>query len=173
MDSQQNFYMLEVNTRVQVEHPVTELITGVDIVQEMIRVSAGEPLGYKQEDIKLNGHAIECRINAEDPSRGFMPQPGLIETYRPPGGPGVRLDSHAGVGYRIPTNYDSMIGKLLVHAPTRTEAIARMKIALEEFEIGPIKTTIGLHRSLLDNSQFVNVEFDIHYIDRMLAEESS
>ncbi|MDG2053591.1 MAG: acetyl-CoA carboxylase biotin carboxylase subunit [Phycisphaerales bacterium] len=172
MDGQQNFYMLEVNTRVQVEHPVTELITGVDIVQEMIRVAAGEPLGYKQEDIKLDGHAIECRINAEDPSRGFMPQPGLIETYRTPGGPGVRIDSHAGVGYRIPANYDSMIGKLLVHAPTRTEAIARMKIALDEFEIGPIKTTIGLHRSLLDNSQFVNVEFDIHYIDRMLAEDS-
>ena len=173
MDEKQNFYMLEVNTRVQVEHPVTELITGVDIVQEMIRVAAGEPLRYKQEDIKLDGHAIECRINAEDPSRGFMPQPGLIETYRSPGGPGVRIDSHAGVGYRIPTNYDSMIGKLLVHAPSRNEAITKMKIALDEFEIGPIKTTIGLHRSLLDNSQFVDVEFDIHYIDRMLAKESS
>ena len=159
MDDDQNFYMLEVNTRVQVEHPVTELITGIDIVQEMIRVSSGEHLSYTQKDVHLNGHAIECRINAEDPARGFMPQPGLIETYRPPGGPGVRLDSHAGVGYRIPANYDSMIGKLLVHAPSREEAIARMKIALDEFEIGPIKTTIELHRSLLDNRKFVDVDF--------------
>ena len=146
MDGDQNFFMLEVNTRVQVEHPVSELISGVDIVGEQIRVAAGEPLSIKQEDISINGHAIECRINAEDPDRGFMPQAGLIETWNPPGGLGVRLDSHAIAGYRIPPNYDSMIGKLIVHGPDRETAIARMRVALDEFKVGPIKTTIPLHR---------------------------
>ncbi|HWB20241.1 MAG TPA: acetyl-CoA carboxylase biotin carboxylase subunit [Phycisphaerales bacterium] len=171
MDGNHNFYMLEVNTRVQVEHPVTEMITGVDIVKEMIRVSAGEPLQYKQSDIKINGHSIECRINAEDPDRNFMPQAGVVDVFVPPGGPGVRMDSHVRAGYRIPPNYDSMIGKLIVHAPTRSEAIARMKGALDEFRIGPIRTTIPLHRRLMDNQQFVDADFDIHYVERLLKQE--
>ncbi|MCC6320587.1 MAG: acetyl-CoA carboxylase biotin carboxylase subunit [Phycisphaerales bacterium] len=168
MDKDQNFYMLEVNTRVQVEHPVTELITGVDIVKEMIRVSAGEKLSLKQADVKTNGHAIECRINAEDPDRNFMPSPGKITRYEPPGGPGVRLDSHVVTGYTVPTNYDSMIGKLLVHAPTRQEAITRMERALREFKVEPIKTTIGLHRRLMADSGFVQGGVDIHYLERLL-----
>jgi acetyl-CoA carboxylase biotin carboxylase subunit len=171
MDKQQNFYMLEVNTRVQVEHPVTEMFTGVDIVKEMIRVSAGEPLQYRQRDIVINGHAIECRINAEDPSRNFMPQAGLVERFAPPGGPGVRVDSHVRAGYRIPPNYDSMIGKLIVHGRDRTEAIAKMRGALDEFRIGPLKTTIPLHRRLMDTQAFIDADFDIHYVERLLKSE--
>jgi len=170
MDGQQNFYMLEVNTRVQVEHPVTEMVTGVDIVQESIRIAAGEPLRWRQRDIRLNGHAIECRINAEDPDRGFQPQPGLVERFLPPGGPGVRLDTHVRAGYRIPSMYDSMIGKLIVKAPTRREAIGKMRAALDEFTIEPIRTTIPLHRRLMDNRQFAEGDFDIHYIERLLKE---
>jgi len=172
MDHEQNFYMLEVNTRVQVEHPVTEMITGVDIVQEGIRVAAGEPLSIRQEDIRARGHAIECRINAEDPDRNFMPQAGLIETFDPPGGLGVRLDSHARSGYRIPPNYDSMIGKLIVHAPTREQAITRMLEALRQFRIGPMNTTISLHRRLLDRPEFRTADFDIKWVERWLASES-
>jgi len=172
MDHEQNFYMLEVNTRVQVEHPVTEMITGVDIVQEGIRVAAGEPLSIRQEDIQARGHAIECRINAEDPDRNFMPQAGLIETFDPPGGLGVRLDSHARSGYRIPPNYDSMIGKLIVHAPTREQAITRMLEALRQFRIGPMNTTISLHRRLLDRPEFRTADFDIKWVERWLASES-
>jgi acetyl-CoA carboxylase biotin carboxylase subunit len=173
MDAKQNFYMLEVNTRVQVEHPVTEMITGIDIVREMICVSAGQPLSMKQEDIKVNGHAIECRINAEDPDRGFMPQAGLIETFVAPGGPGVRLDTHARPGYRIPPNYDSMIGKLIVHGPDRKTAIARLKVALDEFKIGPVRTTIPLHRRLMENADFANGTFDIHYVERLLKADET
>ncbi len=172
MDHEQNFYMLEVNTRVQVEHPVTEMITGVDIVQEGIRVAAGEPLSIRQEDIQVRGHAIECRINAEDPDRNFMPQAGLIETFDPPGGLGVRLDSHARAGYRIPPNYDSMIGKLIIHAPTREQAITRTLEALKQFRIGPMKTTISLHRRLLDRPEFRTADFDIKWVERWLASES-
>jgi len=173
MDEQQNFYMLEVNTRVQVEHPVTEMITGVDIVKEMIRVSAGEPLQYEQADISIHGHAIECRINAEDTERNFAPQPGPVDTFNQPGGPGVRIDSHVVPGYRIPPNYDSMIGKLIVHGATRQEAIARMRGALDEFEIGPIKTSIPLHRRLMDNNNFVDADFDIHYVERLLEHDQT
>ena len=168
MDKKQDFYMLEVNTRVQVEHPVTEMITGVDIVQTQIRVAAGEPLPIKQEDIHIHGHAIEVRINAEDPDKNFMPQAGLIETFVAPGGPGVRLDSHARAGYRIPPNYDSMIGKLIVHGPTRAAAIARMRQALNEFKIGPLRTTIALHKRIMDNKEFQNADFDIHWVERWL-----
>ncbi|MDP6986539.1 MAG: acetyl-CoA carboxylase biotin carboxylase subunit, partial [Phycisphaerales bacterium] len=150
MDRDQHFYMLEVNTRVQVEHPVTEAITGVDIVKEGIRVAAGSPLSIRQEDVLLTGHAIECRINAEDPDRGFMPQPGLVEVFQPAGGFGVRVDTHVQPGYRIPPNYDSMIGKLIVHGTDRDEAIAKMKRAIDEFRIGPIKTTLPLHRRLIE-----------------------
>ncbi|MGA1631390.1 MAG: acetyl-CoA carboxylase biotin carboxylase subunit [Phycisphaerales bacterium] len=171
MDAKQDFHMLEVNTRVQVEHPVSELITGVDIVKEMIRVAAGEPLAYTQDQIAIRGHAIECRINAEDPDRNFMPQAGLIETYAPPGGPGIRLDSHARAGYRIPPNYDSMIGKLIAHGPDRATAIRRLRQALAEFEIGPVRTTIPLHLRLLETAAFVNADFDIHYVERYLKGE--
>ena len=173
MDHEQNFFMLEVNTRVQVEHPVTEMITGVDVVAEQLRVASGEPLSVKQSDISVNGHAIECRINAEDPDRGFMPQAGLIEDWRPPGGPGVRLDSHATTGYRIPPNYDSMIGKLIVHGPDRATAIARMRCALDEFVVGPIRTTIPLHRRLMDYQPFIDANFDIHYVERWLEEPAT
>ncbi|MEL7473777.1 MAG: acetyl-CoA carboxylase biotin carboxylase subunit [Planctomycetota bacterium] len=169
MDDEQNFYMLEVNTRVQVEHPVTEMITGVDIVQLSIRVAAGEPLPFKQKDVKINGHAIECRLNAEDPARNFMPSPGVIDTWRLPGGPGVRIDSHVVPGYRVPPNYDSMVGKLIVHAPDREQAITRMKRALRELEVGPIKTTTPLQLDLMRNSDFRRGGVDIHFLERLLA----
>jgi acetyl-CoA carboxylase, biotin carboxylase subunit len=168
MNKKQEFFMLEVNTRVQVEHPVTEMITGVDIVKESIRVAAGEPLSWTQDEIQLNGHAIECRLNAEDPSRNFMPQPGLIETWQPAGGPGVRVESHVRAGYRIPPNYDSMIGKLIVHGRDRAEAIARMRAALGEMKVGPIATTIPLHQQLLNEQAFVEADFDINWVERLL-----
>ncbi len=168
MDDKQNFYMLEVNTRVQVEHPVTEMITGVDIVKATIRVAAGEELGIRQRDVKVNGHAIECRINAEDPERNFMPSPGRIETFEAPGGPGVRMDTHAVTGYTVPPNYDSMIGKLIVHAEDRASAITRMERALAEFRIGPIKTTIPLHAQLMRNGAFRQGGIDIHFLERLL-----
>ncbi len=168
MNKQQEFFMLEVNTRVQVEHPVTEMITGVDIVKESIRVAAGEPLSWSQDQIQLNGHAIECRLNAEDPSKNFMPQPGLIETWQPAGGPGVRVESHVRTGYRIPPNYDSMIGKLIVHGRDRTEAIARMRSALAEMKVGPIATTTPLHQQLLNEQPFVDADFDINWVERLL-----
>jgi acetyl-CoA carboxylase biotin carboxylase subunit len=168
MDDKQNFYMLEVNTRVQVEHPVTEMITGVDIVQMSIRVAAGEAIPYKQKDIQIRGHAIECRINAEDPDRDFMPSAGVIERYRAPGGLGVRMDSHVLAGYRVPPNYDSMIGKLICWADTREQAIERTSRALHEFEVGPIKTTIPLHARLMQNTDFRRGGVDIHYLERLL-----
>ena len=168
MDRAQNFYMLEVNTRVQVEHPVTELITGVDIVKESIRVAAGERLSVSQADVSLNGHAIECRVNAEDPDRGFMPQPGLVESFEIPGGMGIRVDTHVRPGYRIPPNYDSMIGKLIVHGRSRAEAIARMKSAISEFKVGPIKTTLPLHARLIGQRAFIEHDFDIHWVERLL-----
>ncbi len=170
MNKEQEFFMLEVNTRVQVEHPVTEMITGVDIVKESICVAAGEPLSWKQEDIRLNGHAIECRLNAEDPSNNFMPQPGIIETWQLAGGPGVRIESHVRPNYRIPPNYDSMIGKLIVHGRNRDEAIARMRAALGEMKIGPIATTIPLQQRLLTHHAFVSADFDINWVERLLDE---
>ena len=173
MDRDQNFYMLEVNTRVQVEHPVTEMVTGIDIIKETIRIAAGEPLPLKQRGVTLRGHSIECRINAEDPDKGFIPQPGLITEFSPPGGPGVRLDTHVRAGYRIPSAYDSLIGKLIVHGADREEAIARMRGALKEFKIAPIKTTIPLHRRLMDERQFTDADFDIHYIERLLKSDNS
>jgi acetyl-CoA carboxylase biotin carboxylase subunit len=168
MDQDQNFYMLEVNTRVQVEHPVTEMITGVDIVKETIRIAAGEPISVRQKDVKIHGHAIECRINAENPERDFMPSAGLIEEFFAPGGLGVRLDTHAGAGYRVPPNYDSMIGKLICWGATREQAIARTARALREFRVGPIKTTIPLHQQLMANSDFRRGGVDIHYLERLL-----
>ena len=168
MDERQNFYMLEVNTRVQVEHPVTEMITGIDIVKTGIRVAAGEPLPFRQRDVAIRGHAIECRINAEDPEHNFRPSAGTITTWEPPGGPGVRLDSHVVTGYTVPPNYDSMIGKLIVHADTREQALTRMARALREFSVGPIKTTIPLHRLLMENSAFRTGGIDIHFLERLL-----
>jgi len=149
------------------------MITGIDIVKTLIRIAAGEPLPFKQSDIVATGHAIECRINAEDPDRGFIPQPGLITDFATPGGPGVRLDTHVRSGYRIPTDYDSLIAKLIVHGRDRDEAIARMRGALDEFRIGPIKTTIALHRRLMDQRPFIDAQYDIHYLERMLSSESA
>jgi len=170
MNKEEDFFMLEVNTRVQVEHPVTEMITGVDIVKETILVAAGEPLSWTQDQITLHGHAIECRINAEDPSNNFMPQPGIIDTWQLPGGPGVRIDTHVRSGYRIPPHYDSMIGKLIVHGRNRDEAIVRMRAALSEMKVGPIATTIPMHQRLLNHHAFVSVDFDINWVERLLEE---
>ena len=154
-DNELNFYFMEMNTRIQVEHPVTEMVTGRDLLKEQILVAAGEPLSFTQEDVEIKGHSIECRINAEDPDKNFMPCPGLIDGYVPPGGIGVRVDSHAYTGYSIPPYYDSLIGKLIVWAPTRAEAIARMKRALDEYGITGIKTTIPFHIKLLSNETFI------------------
>ena len=168
VDKEQNFYLLEVNARIQVEHPVTEQVTGVDLIKQQIRIASGEKLPFKQEQIHQHGHAIECRINAEDPSFNFAPSPGVIESLRLPGGPGVRLDTHVYAGYRIPSNYDSMIGKLIVHRPTRAEAIATMRRALAEFHIEPIKTTIPLLLQIMDNQSFQSGEVDTGFIERVM-----
>jgi acetyl-CoA carboxylase biotin carboxylase subunit len=168
MDEKQNFYMLEVNTRVQVEHPVTEEITGIDIVKTMIRVAAGEKLPYTQDQVHVHGHAIECRINAEDPARNFMPQPGRITRWEPAGGPGVRLDTHVVTGYEVPKFYDSMVAKLIVHADDRQQCLTRTARALREFRVEPIKTTIPLHLRLMTDPGFVAGGVDIHYLERLL-----
>jgi len=161
------FYFIEMNTRIQVEHPVTEMITGVDLIQAQIRVAAGEPLPFSQDDIQLTGHAIECRINAEDPER-FVPQPGTVEAFHAPGGPGVRVDSHLYDGYAIPPNYDSMIGKLICHGEDREQAIARMRVALHELVLTGIKTNVPLHLKLLEDSGFVDGGTNIHYLEKLL-----
>ena len=166
MDKQKKFYFLEVNTRIQVEHPVTESVTGQDLIQWQLRIAAGEKLDISQKDIRLNGASIECRINAEDPDRNFAPSPGLLEEFAPPGGPGVRLDTHAYQGYRIGPNYDSMIGKLIVHRPTRDQAIATMRRALDEFRAGPVKTTIPLHRFIMNSRDFRESRVDTGWIER-------
>ena len=168
MDGKQNFYMLEVNTRVQVEHPVTEEITGIDIVQTMIRVAAGEKLALKQGDIKVHGHAIECRINAEDPAKNFMPQPGPVHIWQPPGGPGVRMDTHVHAGYVVPKWYDSMVAKLILHADDRAKCMDRTARALREFKVEPIKTTIPLHLRLMNDPDFRKGGVDIHFLERLL-----
>ncbi len=155
-DSDLNFYFMEMNTRIQVEHPVTEMITGIDLLKEQIKVAAGIPLAFTQEDIQFRGHAIECRINAEDPDKNFMPCPGLIDGYVAPGGPGVRVDSHAYTGYKIPPFYDSLVAKLICYGASREEAIARMKRALNEYGITGVKTTIPFHQKLMDNPAFVD-----------------
>jgi len=162
------FYFIEMNTRIQVEHPVTEMITGVDIVREQLRIAGSERLAYKQDEIKIKGHAIECRINAEDPDT-FMPSPGAIEYYHPPGGFGVRVDTHIYGGYRVPPYYDSMIGKLIVHGDTRQLALARMSMALSEIVIEGIRTNIPLHQKIIDDSAFINGGCDIHYLEDKLG----
>ena len=158
-----------MNTRVQVEHPITELITGVDIVQEQLRVAAGLPLQYRQEDIVLKGHAFECRINAEDPYT-FIPSPGLIESCHLPGGLGVRVDSHIYQGYKIPPNYDSLIGKICVHGKTRELAVAKMRVAMDELAVNGIKTNAPLHRDLFRDEGFIKGGVSIHYLEHWLAE---
>ena len=162
------FFFIEMNTRVQVEHPVTELVTGVDIVQEQLRVAAGLPLQYKQKDIVLEGHAFECRINAEDPYT-FIPSPGLIESCHLPGGLGVRVDSHIYQGYRVPSNYDSLIGKICVLGKTREQAVAKMRVALSELAITGIKTNAALHSELFNDPGFVEGGVSIHYLEHWLA----
>ncbi|NDV14287.1 acetyl-CoA carboxylase biotin carboxylase subunit [Crenobacter caeni] len=164
------FYFIEMNTRVQVEHPVTEMITGIDIVQEQIRIAAGEKLRYTQDDVKLSGHAIECRINAEDPFT-FVPSPGKIDGYHPAGGPGIRIDSHIYQGYTVPPNYDSMVGKVIAYGDTRDQALARMRIALSEMAISGIKTNIPLHQELLLDSAFIRGGTSIHYLEERLAQK--
>lgn len=166
VDKNKNFYFIEVNARIQVEHPVTELVTGIDLVRQQIRIAAGEPLGLKQEEIKHDGVAMECRINAEDPSQGFRPCPGKVTRWQTPGGPGVRLDSHVVTGYTVPPTYDSLLAKLLVHQPTRAEALACMRRALAEFVVEGIKTTIPIHREIFQNSAFVEGQVDTTFIER-------
>ncbi len=166
------FYFIEMNTRIQVEHPVTEMITGIDLIKEQIRVAAGNPLGHKQEDIMIKGHAIECRINAEDPET-FMPSPGEISLFHSPGGPGVRLDTHLYNGYKVPPNYDSLIGKLIAHGKNRETAIARMHNALNEMVVEGIKTNIPLHQLLMDDPGFQGGGTNIHYLEKMLAEKAA
>ena len=168
VDKEQNFYLLEVNARIQVEHPVTEEVTGIDLIKEQIRVACGLPLSFKQADVHQTGHAIECRVNAEDPERNFAPFPGVIQELRLPGGPGVRIDTHVYAGYRIPPNYDSMVAKVIVHRPTRAQAIATMRRALSEFHIAPIKTTIPLLLQILDNQNFQSGDVDTGFLERVM-----
>jgi acetyl-CoA carboxylase biotin carboxylase subunit len=162
------FYFIEMNTRIQVEHPVTEMISGVDLVQEQIRVAAGEKLRYRQRNLSFRGHAIECRINAEDPYT-FVPFPGKITTYHSPGGPGIRVDSHIYQGYTVPQHYDSMVAKLIAYGDTRDQAIRRMRIALSEMSIEGIKTNIALHQELLQDASFIKGGINIHYLEKKLA----
>jgi acetyl-CoA carboxylase biotin carboxylase subunit len=166
VDRQHRFYFIEVNARIQVEHPVTELVTGLDLVREQIRIAAGQELGFRQEDVPHRGVAIECRINAEDPAAGFRPSPGVVTRWQPPGGPGVRLDSHVAAGYRVPPNYDSLVAKLIVHQPTRAEALACMRRALGEFVVEGIHTTIPLHREIFNHSSFIEGQVDTTFIER-------
>ncbi len=164
------FYFIEMNTRLQVEHPITEMITGIDIVREQLRIADGAPLSFRQEDIKISGHAIECRINAEDP-KTFIPMPGTVTEYHPPGGLDVRVDSAVYSGYRIPPYYDSLIAKLIVHGGNRNECLMRLRRALEEYVIGGIPTTLDLHRGLMDNADFQNGAYDIHWLEALIARQ--
>ena len=168
MDEKQNLYFMEMNTRVQVEHPVTELITGVDIVQEQIRVAAGMKLRYRQKDIVKKGHAIECRINAENPY-SFVPSPGRITQYHVAGGPGIRYDSHVYANYYVPPHYDSLVGKLLAYGDTREQAIARMRVALSEMVIEGIQTNIPLHQELMNDAAFIRGGVNIHFLEEKMA----
>jgi len=168
LDKQGNFYFMEMNTRIQVEHPITEMITGVDLIKEQIRIAAGKRLAYQQKDITCRSHSIECRINAEDPDNNFIPSPGKVTEYHSPGGPGVRVDSHLYKGYTIPPYYDSLIAKLIVHAEDRKSAILRMKRALEEYIIEGIKTTIPFHLKVLDNGDFQKGEYSTKFIEEKL-----
>jgi acetyl-CoA carboxylase, biotin carboxylase subunit len=162
------FYFMEMNTRIQVEHPVSEMITGIDIVKEQIRIAQGEPLRLRQSDVRITGHAIECRINAEDPDAGFAPQPGLVTAIHWPGGPGVRIDSHLFAGYRVPPYYDSLLAKLVVWGSDRTEAIARMAGALTELRIDGVRTTAPFHQRLLRSPEFLRGAVHTRFVDEFL-----
>ena len=167
LDEDGSFYFMEMNTRIQVEHPITETVTGIDLIKEQIRIAAGEKIKYKQEDIKFTGSAIECRINAEDPDNNFMPSPGKITTLNLPGGRGVRLDTHVYSGYDIPPFYDSMVGKLIVHGRDRADAISICKRALDEFVVEPIKTTIPFHKRVMNNPAFIRGKFSTDFVDKL------
>ncbi|MCC7264953.1 MAG: acetyl-CoA carboxylase biotin carboxylase subunit [Candidatus Latescibacteria bacterium] len=166
VDAQRRFFFIEMNTRIQVEHPVTEMVTGIDLIKAQIRVAAGEHLPWRQEDIRPRGHAIECRINAEDPSRNFMPSAGTISALHLPGGPGVRIDSHIYQGYKMPPYYDSLLAKVIAYGKDREESLARMRRVLREFTIEGVSTTLPFHRALLQDSGFVAGEFDTEYVGR-------
>jgi acetyl-CoA carboxylase biotin carboxylase subunit len=167
LDASGDFYFLEMNTRIQVEHPVTEMITGVDLVKSQIRVAAGHPLGFSQEEVVLSGHAIECRINAEDPAHNFRPSPGLITTFHAPGGPGVRVDSHAYSGYRVPPHYDSLVAKVIAHGAIREEATSRMVRSLQEFIIEGVPTTIPFHLTALRHEDFTSGNLSTAFVERL------
>jgi len=169
VDKHLNFYFMEFNARVQVEHPVTEMISGIDIVKEQLRIASGEPLGYKQKDVKLRGHSIECRINAEDPDDDFRPSPGAISAYFAPGGAHVRLDSHVYAGYTIPSHYDSLLAKLIVWGEDRADALARMRRALDEYVIEGVKTTIPLHRRIMRHPGFISGDVDTSFMETFLT----
>jgi acetyl-CoA carboxylase biotin carboxylase subunit len=168
VDAENNFYFIEVNARIQVEHPVTEMVTGIDLVKEQIRIAAGLPLPFRQEDIVLRGHSIECRINSEDPDNDFRPSPGRVTALRVPGGPGVRWDSHIQPGYTIPPHYDSLLGKLIVHARSRDDALATMRRALDELAVEGISTTIPLHRRIVRDPDFISGRVDTTWVERDL-----
>lgn len=170
LDAEGRYYFMEVNTRIQVEHTVSEELSGIDLIEQQIRIARGEPLPFTQADVAFSGHVIEFRINAEDPSSHFMPSPGKLEYYLPPGGPHVRVDSACYSGYVIPPNYDSMVAKLIVKGRTREEACQRAKRALREFHIGGIKTTIPFHLYMLEDPNFLRAEYDLNYIDKLIAE---
>jgi acetyl-CoA carboxylase, biotin carboxylase subunit len=167
LDRDGNYFFIEINCRIQVEHPLTEMLSGLDLVVEQIRIAAGEPLGYSQQDVVLRGHAIEFRINAEDTEHEFRPQAGVVEAYLPPGGPGVRMDSHLYSGYEVPPYYDSLLGKLIVWGPDRATAIARSRVALDELVVDGIVTNVPLHRALLSHSTFLDGEFTTNLLDRV------
>ncbi len=170
VDKNDDFYFMEMNARIQVEHPVTEMVTGIDLIKEQIRVSSGEKLGYDQSDIVIRGHAIECRINAEDPDNNFMPSPGKVDRFHVPGGRGVRVDSHIYADYSIPPFYDSMIAKVIAHGQTRSEAIYIMHRALDEFVIRPLKTTLPFHMRVMTDDAFIRGKIDTSYVEKFLGE---
>ena len=166
VDKNKDFYFMEMNTRIQVEHPITEMVTGLDLVKEQIRIASGEKMSYKQKDIKFTGHALEARINAENPDKNFMPCPGTIEELHIPGGNGIRVDTALYSGYRVPQNYDSMIAKVIVHGKNRNESIAKMKSALSEFVISGIDTNIDFILKILNNEKFVKNKYDTSFIEK-------
>ena len=172
LDKDGNFYFMEMNTRIQVEHPVTEEVTDVDLIKEQIKIASGEKLSYGQEEIQIRGHAIECRINAEDPDRDFLPTPGMIKSFHVPGGHGIRVDTHAYAKYVIPPFYDSMIAKLIVLGKTREEAILKVRRALEEFIIEGVSSTISFHKKILSDTRFVSGKFDTSFVESMLSQEA-
>jgi acetyl-CoA carboxylase biotin carboxylase subunit len=171
MDPQGNFYFIEMNTRIQVEHPVTELVTGIDLVKWQLRIAAGERLTLQQADVRMTGQAIECRVNAEDPARDFMPQAGEVDLFLPPGGPGVRIDSHLYSSYVVPPNYDSLLAKIIVWGEDRAEAIARMRRALDECIITGIKTTIPFQRALLDDDHYQRGDVSTRYLNEFIERQ--